>query len=97
MESASYYIKQIQHYKELNAEKLGIQRMGIFGSVARGEQNDNSDLDVFIDINNADYFMLCNIHDELEELCGCKVDLVHLHRFVRPLLLKNIEKDAILA
>lgn len=97
MKTASYYIEQIQQYKEMYAEKLGIQRIGIFGSVARGEQNDQSDLDVFIDIKDADYFVLCNIHDDLEKLCGCKVDLVQLHRFLRPLLLKNIEKDAILA
>ena len=97
MNTAAYYIEQIQHYKELNAEKFGIRRIGIFGSVARGEQNEHSDLDVFIDIKDADYFVLCNIHDDLEKLCGCKVDLVHLHRFLRPLLIKNIEKDAILA
>ncbi len=97
MKTASYYIEQIKHYKELNADRLGIQRMGIFGSVARGEQREDSDLDVFIDLKDADYFVLCNIHDELEHLCGCKVDLVQLHRFLRPLLIKNIEKYAILA
>lgn len=97
MRTTSYYIAQIRQYMTKNAERLGIRKMGIFGSVARGEQNENSDLDVFVDIKDADYFTLCDIHDELERLCGCKVDLVHLHRFLRPLLLKNIEKDAILA
>jgi len=97
MRDASYYLEQLRHYKESNATELGIQRIGIFGSVARGEQKENSDLDVFIDIKEPDYFVLCNIHDDLEKLCNCKVDLVHLHRFLRPLLLSNIEKDAILA
>lgn len=97
MNSASFYIAQLKHYKEMNASRLGIQRIGIFGSVARGEQNENSDLDVFVDMKDPDYFMLCDMQDELEALCGCKVDLVHLHRYLRPLFLKNIEKDAILA
>lgn len=97
MKTASYYLKLIQRFKEQNAEKFGIKKIGIFGSVARGEQNENSDLDVFIDINDADYFRLCDIHDELEQICGCKVDLVNLHRFLRPLFMKNIERDAILA
>ncbi len=97
MKPATYYLEQLKHYKEENAKKLGIQRIGIFGSVARGEQNENSDLDVFVDMEDADYFVLCDIHDELERRCECKVDLVHLHRFLRPLFLKNIEKDAILA
>lgn len=97
MRTASYYIEQIRQYLKGNAERLGIRKMGIFGSVARGEQNEQSDLDVFVDIQDPDYFVLCDIHDELEKLCGCKVDLVHIHRFLRPLLLKNIEKDAILA
>lgn len=97
MKTASYYLDQLKQYKELNGLRLGIQRIGIFGSVARGEQNDRSDLDVFVDIKEPDYFVLCDIHDDLEKLCGCKVDLVHIHRFLRPIFLKNIEKDAILA
>lgn len=97
MKTASYYLDQLKQYKELSGLRLGIQRIGIFGSVARGEQNDRSDLDVFVDIKEPDYFVLCDIHDDLEKLCGCKVDLVHIHRFLRPLFLKNIEKDAILA
>lgn len=97
MKTAAYYIEQLKRYKQKNAEKLGIRRIGIFGSIARGEQNENSDLDVFVDISNPDYFVLCNIHEELEALCDCKVDLVHIHRFLRPLFLKNIEKDAVLA
>lgn len=90
-------MEQLRHYKEINADRLGIQRIGIFGSVARGEQKENSDLDVFIDLKEPDYFVLCDIHEELEKICCCKVDLVHLHRFIRPLFLNNIEKDAILA
>lgn len=97
MRTASFYLEQIKQFKQKNAEKLGILRIGIFGSVARGEQTENSDLDVFVDLKDPDYFVLCDIHDELEKLCGCKIDLVHLHRFLRPLFLKNIEKDAILA
>lgn len=97
MKSASYYINLLKQYRERNAARLGIQRIGIFGSVARGEQNNNSDLDIFVDIKEPDYFILCNIHDDLEKLCGYKVDLVHLHKFLRPLFLKNIEKDAIMA
>ncbi|MCI7269443.1 MAG: hypothetical protein MR561_04340 [Prevotella sp.] len=50
-----------------------------------------------MDIKEPDYFILCNIHDDLEKLCECKVDLIHLHKFLRPLFLKNIEKDAIMA
>ena len=97
MKSASYYIALLKQYREKNAAKFGIQRIGIFGSVARGEQNSKSDLDIFVDIKEPDYFILCNIHDDLEKLCECKVDLIHLHRFLRPLFLKNIEKDAIMA
>ena len=39
MKSASYYIGLLKQYREKNAAKFGIQRIGIFGSVARGEQN----------------------------------------------------------
>ena len=36
----------LREYMRKNAAKYGISRMGIFGSVARGEQHEGSDVDI---------------------------------------------------
>lgn len=70
---------------------------GVFGSVARGEHNANSDLDVFVDIEDPDYFILCDIQEDLQSLCNCKVDLVRMRKDMEPILHNNILHDGIVA
>lgn len=42
MKSTTEYINILRDYMAKNASKYSITRMGIFGSVARGEQTENS-------------------------------------------------------
>lgn len=46
MKSTSEIIAILKAYKEVNAPKYGFKRMGIFGSVARGEQTEEGDVDI---------------------------------------------------
>ncbi len=97
MKTTLEYIQHLKHFKSVNAERLGIKKIGIFGSVSRGEQKEDSDLDVFVDLQNPTYYIMCEIKDRLEEICQCNVDLVRLRPTLRPLLLKRIEEDGITA
>lgn len=97
MKTKEEYIADIRQFKEQFASKYGIRSIGIFGSVARGEHGSESDLDVFVDIEEADPFILFDIHETLEAICGCKVDLLRLRKDLRSLLLKRIEQDVIYA
>jgi predicted nucleotidyltransferase len=59
------------------AEKHGALNVRIFGSVARGEADEKSDLDLLVDYcreRRSSWFPLQLIR-ELEELLGCKVDI----------------------
>lgn len=42
------YLRLLRQYKESFADKYGIERIGIFGSVARGEQTKDSDVDIVV-------------------------------------------------
>lgn len=49
----------------------------VFGSVARGEDTDGSDIDILVDaMPNATLFKLGGLQYELQELLGIKIDLV---------------------
>lgn len=69
--------------------------IGVFGSYARGEENENSDLDLLIDFEQkVDLLELIGIEQELTELLGIKVDLI-TERSVHSKLKSFIEKDLI--
>lgn len=69
--------------------------VGIFGSYARNEHNNNSDIDVLIDFSkNIDLIELIGLEQELTELLGIKVDLVTV-RSVKQNLKAFIQKDLI--
>ena len=75
----------------------GILRLGIFGSVARGEQTEDSDLDVFVELQIPNPYILGDIKEDLEHMTGYKIDLIRLCDNLNKLLLQNIERDGIFA
>jgi uncharacterized protein len=84
-----------QHAEELRA--LGAISLGIFGSVARGEEHDDSDVDILVELRRpAGYLTLARIKLRLEELLGRKVDLVP-RKALRPELRDRILAESILA
>ena len=52
-------------------------------------------MDVFVDLEEADPFVMFDIREALQSLFGCKVDLVRLRQGLRSSLLKRIEKEGI--
>lgn len=59
------------------ANKYGITNLRIFGSVARGEDDDNSDLDLLASFPQGfDLFNHAALILELEDLLGIKVDVI---------------------
>ena len=57
---------------------LGARRIGVFGSFARGESRDDSDVDVYVEFDDAKrtYDNFFALHELLENLFGRRVDLV---------------------
>jgi hypothetical protein len=58
--------------------ELGARRIGIFGSCARGEEHAESDVDVYVEFDDAKrtYDNFFALHEQLEALCHRRVDLV---------------------
>lgn len=87
----------LKKFKDECAAIYGIRSIGIFGSVARGENRPDSDVDIFVDLEEADPFIMFDIREALQSLLGCKVDLVRMRKGLRSLLLKRIEQDGVYA
>ncbi len=95
MKTKDEIIAALRIFKEEFGEKYGIEKIGLFGSVARGEHKENSDIDVCVKLQNPDYFTRMEIKESLEELFNQKVDVVSLTAIMRTLFRNHIEKDAI--
>ncbi|MBD9167143.1 nucleotidyltransferase family protein [uncultured Parabacteroides sp.] len=95
MKTTTEYIALLKKYMKNNASKYGIIRMGIFGSVARQEQNENSDIDIYIEGELKGFFALSGIKNDLEELLGCSVDIVRLRNKMDAFLKQRIIKEGI--
>ena len=52
MKTKDEIIAALRIFKEEFGEKYGIEKIGLFGSVARGEHKENSDIDVCVKLQN---------------------------------------------
>lgn len=97
MQSTSTYLELLKQYKEINADKYGIARIGIFGSVARGMQAEDSDIDIYIESEPQSLFTMSHIKRELQDILGCRVDIVRLREKMNPRLRERIEREGVYA
>lgn len=81
IESRKYYLNLLKKNKQKFEQEYGVSRIGIFGSVARGEQTKNSDVDIIFDTDKISLFRMGGFLYDLQELLGTKVDLVHNNKF----------------
>jgi predicted nucleotidyltransferase len=91
--------KQILQMIEANREKIkgfGVRRLGLFGSAARGEATEGSDLDFLVDLEIKTFDNYMDLKEFLEELFSCKVDLV-MKDALKPRLREPILKETVYA
>jgi len=75
-------------------KKHGAKKIEIFGSYARGEQKETSDLDVIVEFEKRKSLLeLVGIEQELEDALGIKVDLL-TRASISPYLIGRIEKES---
>ncbi|MCC7479322.1 nucleotidyltransferase family protein [bacterium] len=79
------------HSQELR--ELGVKRIGLFGSVVRGEARTDSDLDFLVDMQPRTFDSYFDLLEFLEALFECKIDLVMkdaLHERLSPFVMGEV-------
>ena len=91
-----HVLRTLEQELPLLTETYGIAEIGIFGSVSRGEDTPDSDIDMLVSFvpgrETCDAYL--NLADHLEELFGRKVDLI-FSDWIHPRMRPSILKDAI--
>jgi predicted nucleotidyltransferase len=94
-----YTTNQIVDYlrtqKDFFKKEFKVKKIGIFGSYARGDVYEESDLDIVVELEKPDLFYMIGIKQAIEEVLGRKVDVVRLRERMNKALKRRIEQDVI--
>jgi hypothetical protein len=85
----------LQKNREAFLNKYQISNIALFGSYARGENRQDSDVDIAIETPLSDYFKLYDFKEELEKYFNRKVDIVRLRDRMNESLRKRIINEGI--
>ncbi len=74
-------------------QRLGVRSLALFGSHARNEATEDSDVDFLVEIDGPPYFdRYCDLVEHLEGTLRCKVDLVFKDA-LHPALRSGVRRD----
>lgn len=94
MKTSNDYIKILRDNSGVIRNEFGVTSMRVFGSVARNENREESDVDVCVEMAPK-IIVLIRLKKFLESLLDTSVDVVRLHKHINPFLKKEIDKDGI--
>jgi predicted nucleotidyltransferase len=86
-------LKLLREHKQEFGKQYGVTRLGIFGSVARDEAIDSSDVDVVVEMP-PDMFARVSLKENLETILRVKVDLVRYWPRMNHYLKRRIDREA---
>lgn len=84
----------LKEYKPVLAEKFKVKSVGIFGSFVRGEEKNESDIDILVDFYEPIGWEFIDLKLFLEEILGSEVDLVTINA-LKPQLKDKILKEVV--
>ena len=88
-------VNKLSAFKQTFGKQFGITKLGIFGSVARQENTEDSDLDIIVEVEKPSLSLMYDLKEQLKAIFKCNVDLVRLRSSLRPMFKSNILKDAV--
>ena len=87
-------IEKLRTTRQYLDEHYGVHSMMLFGSLAKGQQHEGSDVDVCVDMV-PNLFNRAGVKVYLEELLGCEVDVVRMREGMNPVFKQQILKYGI--
>ncbi len=87
-------LNYLKEHKNEFMQKYSVEKIGLFGSFARNEAREDSDIDIFVKMK-PDLFTMVELKEQIERDLQKKVDIIREHKHIKPFLLKMIQKDII--
>ncbi|MFB3882618.1 MAG: nucleotidyltransferase family protein [Armatimonadota bacterium] len=96
MKTSNEILAYMRQSRERFEQRYSVRRIGIFGSIARGEAKEGSDLDVLVEMIEPTFDRYMDLKFELEDALGASVDLV-LSDTMKERLRPIIEQEVVYA
>jgi len=94
--TGTYTINEIKKISVPIARKYGVKKLALFGSYARGEQTETSDIDFLIEKGKIqDLFALCGFINALEDDLGVHVDVLTYDSLENSLMTDDVTEDEV--
>jgi len=88
--------RELSKLKPYLREKYGVKKIGVFGSYARGEEKESSDIDILIELEKPIGWEFFYLKDYLEKKLGREIDLVTVNA-LKPRIRERILREVIYA
>ena len=95
--SKNEVLETLSRFQLDEGKRYRILRIGVFGSVARGEISPGSDVDVVVELKDPDLLALVGIKQDLETLLERPVDVIRYREKMNAFLKQRIDREAIYA
>lgn len=96
MKTAQQIQEQLSNLKPTLIKRFSVSSIGLFGSYARNEQNEDSDIDIVVDFSKPVGIEFIDLAEFLEESLKAKIDLVSLNG-IKPKYLAAIKSEIVYA
>jgi hypothetical protein len=88
-------LDELRKMKPDFARRYGVTRLGLFGSLARNEIHDGSDIDVVLEMREPNLFYMVHIKEALEEYFQTPVDVIRYRKLMNKYLKARIDREAV--
>ena len=88
-------LKIIESQTAFLESEYHVKNIGVFGSVARGDDTEKSDVDILVEFNSPiGFFQFIRLENHLSKILEKKVDLIS-KKAIKPAVKKEILKEVI--
>jgi predicted nucleotidyltransferase len=88
-------LARLRAFKESRQAEYSLSSLGVFGSFARGQAQEESDVDIVFETSEPNLFRTSRLKQDLEELLARRVDVVRLRERMNPHLKARIEREVL--
>jgi predicted nucleotidyltransferase len=97
MLSAKIILEQLEKVKPQLQKQFNVNEIALFGSYARNEQTENSDIDVLVNLQPSSYINLCNTLYTLQNLFPNQKIQIVSKKGIKPKYFEFIKNDLMYA
>ena len=90
-----YILNLLRENKEDMVKKYGVKKIGLFGSYATGKDTSDSDIDIFVELEENRFRKVAGLWVYLDELYKKQVDLFREHKNNKGAIYEHIKKETI--